>query len=513
MNETNTQNLAVFIDFQNVSSNDFNAEKLLYKLKERGRLIIKKAYADWSQFEKNKKEMLQNSIDLIELPMHNNGKNQADIKLVVDALEVAITKDYIQTIVVVSGDSDFSPLISKLREYNKRVIVVGHKGHTSKLLAGYCDELIYYGSLVGDQANESLDLKQAYHLLSRALRMLEDQGVEAHGSRVKVLMKQLDATFDEANYGYSQFKSFLQSAQKQKHVQLQYKDGGDLTVHLPASNSNASGNGNVSPAVEETPAPPKETPKSAKQIPNDVSYVIYWSIKVHQIKPSSPVSLTHIGQTLNNYFDPDWQTRSKHGYSKNKGLKFLLQDLEDAQLIRLQYDDKKNPSMVIVTPEFVTSMADSEEPEAFKQLHQNALAGKLQVTTELDQVYIWAIFAHQSVEAAQAAGRSLTADELRNAVQTAANQHGIQISLRRAMITALKSRTVKAADGIPITQLDDSTPVASVEPTTALMQKIANTLRLVFQRVFQLEIELPTLLEVQQAVRENYNLSPEQLEN
>ena len=139
------QNIAVFIDFENFYHEEaFDITALINSLKERGRLIVKKAYADWGTFARYKKEMLENSVELIELPSHTlRGKNSSDIKLVVDALEFAITKEYIDTIVVVSGDSDYTPLIAKLREYNKYVIVIGHQEKTSSLLKGSCDELIY----------------------------------------------------------------------------------------------------------------------------------------------------------------------------------------------------------------------------------------------------------------------------------------------------------------------------------------------------------------------------------
>ena len=151
MDKREVSNIALFIDFENFGRHDlFDAESLINKLKEKGRLVVKKAYADWGRYARYKRQMLENSIELTELPSHpQRGKNSADIKLVVDALELAITRDYIDIFVVVAGDSDYTPLLSKLREYNKYVIVIGTKGNVSSLLAGYCDELIYYSSLVG----------------------------------------------------------------------------------------------------------------------------------------------------------------------------------------------------------------------------------------------------------------------------------------------------------------------------------------------------------------------------
>lgn len=224
-------NLAVFIDFENFSRHDtFETTALIEKLKERGRLIVKKAYADWGQFPKAKRQMLENSVELIELPNHSRSKNQADIKLVVDAVETAITKDYIDTIVVVSGDSDFTPLISKLREYNKYVIVVGAKGQVSKLLKGYCDELIYYSNLVGQGTIEASANQVAFDLLERAINGLENQGIETRSSQIKSYMRQLDSSFNESNYGFSRFKLFLEQAQQERLVNLNPLEHGDYLV-------------------------------------------------------------------------------------------------------------------------------------------------------------------------------------------------------------------------------------------------------------------------------------------
>jgi uncharacterized protein (TIGR00288 family) len=228
------KNIALFIDFENFGEHDdFDAHLVVERLKERGRLTLKRAYADWGRFARHKRQMLENSIDLIEMPSHGQGKNSADIKLVVDALDTAITKSYIDTIVVVSGDSDYTPLISKLREYNKYVIVIGSKGNVSRLLVGYCDELIYYASLAGFSPNVAMDIGKAFELLLRAVKYLTERGIETNNSVVKNYMKQLDASFDEANYGFSQFKLFLEEASKRGLVVLRTAKHGQYVVMSP----------------------------------------------------------------------------------------------------------------------------------------------------------------------------------------------------------------------------------------------------------------------------------------
>lgn len=230
------RNIAVFIDFENFARQEqFDAHKLIERLKERGRLIVKKAYADWGRFAKYKRQMLENSIELTEMPSHGQkGKNSADIKLVVDAIETAITKPYIDTFVVVSGDSDYTPLISKLREYNKYVIVVGEERAVSELLKGYCDELIYYATLVNppvEKSERGEKIEVAFALLRRALDTLDKDGTEPRGSVVKRMMCQLDASFAESNYGFGQFRRFLRAAEKDGEILLrQMESGGDVLV-------------------------------------------------------------------------------------------------------------------------------------------------------------------------------------------------------------------------------------------------------------------------------------------
>ncbi|MBN2724665.1 MAG: NYN domain-containing protein [Deltaproteobacteria bacterium] len=226
-------NIAVFIDFENIGNQDiFDAKSLIEKLREKGGLVIKKAYADWGRYASYKRQMLENSIELTELPSHGNrGKNSADIKLVTDALETAITRDYIDTFVIVSGDSDYIPLISKIREYNKSVIVIGVRDKTSKLLKGYCDELIYYSTLVGNQEYLETDIPNTYSLLIRAVQLLERNGSTPRGSTIKAMMRQLDSSFDESDYGFSQFKKYLQSFQSAGLIKLaESETGGDLVV-------------------------------------------------------------------------------------------------------------------------------------------------------------------------------------------------------------------------------------------------------------------------------------------
>ena len=155
-NRDDTPSMAVFCDFENVALgvrdakySKFDIGKVLEKLLLKGSIVVKKAYCDWERYKEFKAPMHEASFELIEIPhVRMSGKNSADIRMVVDALDLCYTKSHVDTFVIVSGDSDFSPLVSKLRENNKLVIGVGVKSSTSDLLIANCDEFIYYDDLV-----------------------------------------------------------------------------------------------------------------------------------------------------------------------------------------------------------------------------------------------------------------------------------------------------------------------------------------------------------------------------
>src|SRR5437870_1095226 len=153
------RNLALFCDFENIALGvrdskyaDFDMRLVVQKLLVKGSIVVKKAYCDWERYKSYKKAMHEAAFELIEIPhVRLSGKNSADIRMVVDALDLCYTKSHVDTFVIISGDSDFSPLVSKLRENNKTVIAVGVKNSTSNLLIANCDEFIFYDDLVREQ--------------------------------------------------------------------------------------------------------------------------------------------------------------------------------------------------------------------------------------------------------------------------------------------------------------------------------------------------------------------------
>src|SRR5215211_523555 len=226
------RNLAMFVDlenlamgFQNQRKTKFEIHKVLERLVEKGKIIVKKAYADWSRFKDYTGQLHEAAIELIEIPKRSlTGKNSADIRLVVDAMDLAFSKEHIDTFVIVSGDSDFSPLVSKLKENGKHVIGLGMQDSTSDLLRDNCDEFIYYEDLERQEQEEQqvatnlyADMperkREVYTLLIEACNALRRENHEVlYASMIKDTMKRKKPSFDESYYGYRSFTHLLEEA-------------------------------------------------------------------------------------------------------------------------------------------------------------------------------------------------------------------------------------------------------------------------------------------------------------
>ena len=252
-NHVETRSLAVFCDFENVALGvreakyaQFDMEKVLERLLLKGSIVVKKAYCDWERYKEFKNAMHASSFELIEIPhVRQSGKNSADIRMVVDALDLCYTKAHVDTFVIVSGDSDFSPLVSKLRENAKTVIGVGVKNSSSDLLISNCDEFIYYDDLVRqdeqkrraakkrrDAAPAGEDKKQeAFDLFIGTLNALiaeRGEGERIWGSMVKQALKRRKPGFNESYYGFKAFSDLVEDAAKKGLIQIEpdEKSGG-----------------------------------------------------------------------------------------------------------------------------------------------------------------------------------------------------------------------------------------------------------------------------------------------
>jgi len=250
-----SRNLAVFCDFENIALgvrearySQFDMERVLERLLAKGSIVVKKAYCDWERYKEFKAVMHAAAFELIEIPhVRQSGKNSADIRMVVDALDLCYTKAHVDTFVIVSGDSDFSPLVSKLRENAKTVIGVGVKNSSSDLLINNCDEFIYYDDLVRaeDQkrraakkrreaapAGSGQDKKQeAFDLMLGTLEALAaERGPEEKiwGSMIKQALKRRNPGFNESYYGFRAFSDLLEEASEKGLIKLEpdEKSGG-----------------------------------------------------------------------------------------------------------------------------------------------------------------------------------------------------------------------------------------------------------------------------------------------
>jgi uncharacterized protein (TIGR00288 family) len=259
-----TRNLALFCDFENVALGvrdakytAFDIQKVLERLLLKGSIVVKKAYCDWERYKEFKKPMHEAAFELIEIPhVRLSGKNSADIRMVVDALDLCYTKEHVDTFIIISGDSDFSPLVSKLRENNKVVIGVGVKKVTSDLLIANCDEFIFYDDLVrgaekqrrkkqkktrkaaapeqAARADKKSDEEKQQEAIDLVMEMVEDLFEERSeqdkvwGSMVKQALKRRKPGFNETYHGFKTFGKLLEEAQSRKLLELEHdeKSGG-----------------------------------------------------------------------------------------------------------------------------------------------------------------------------------------------------------------------------------------------------------------------------------------------
>jgi uncharacterized protein (TIGR00288 family) len=247
--------LAVFLDLENIARGavdarfpQFDIGKVFERLLLKGNIVVKKAYCDFERYKEFKRPLHEAAFELIEIPhIRQSGKNSADIRMVVDALDFCYTNAHVDAFAIISGDSDFSPLVSKLRENGKTVIGVGVKNSTSDLFISNCDEFIYYDDLVRAQPKKKSrpatgaaavpkpehdfakgpDPAQALDLLTTTVHALTEErgGDEVWASMVKQAIKRRNPGFNERAYGFSSFTDMLREAEKRGRVELQEKSG------------------------------------------------------------------------------------------------------------------------------------------------------------------------------------------------------------------------------------------------------------------------------------------------
>ena len=243
--------IAVFVDFENLArgvqdnkGQTFDINLIMKRLLEKGRIVYKRAYCDWSQYRSVVREFHAHGVELVDIPHSKiSGKNSADIRMVVDALDLCYSKQHIDTFALLSGDSDFSPIVSKLKENEKRVIGCGVKNSTSELLVANCDEFIYYDDLVRvnppkptpkKTGHKPKDKKQdALDQLIEILRSLDRDYDPIWGSMVKQTLRRVYPGFNESYYGYNTFSDLIKDAQARGLINLDYdKVRGNYKISL-----------------------------------------------------------------------------------------------------------------------------------------------------------------------------------------------------------------------------------------------------------------------------------------
>jgi len=232
--------IAMFVDYENLAigvremnAGAFQIEMVLKRLLEKGRIVYKRAYCDWRNYQSTVREFHGQGIELIDIPQTKvSGKNSADIRMVVDALDLCHSKQHIDAFALISGDSDFSPLVSKLKENNKWVIGCGVKSSTSDLLIANCDEFIYYDDLIrvakkrrakkATEKTEKNKKQDAVDLVLEVLESVEQDYDPLWGSILKQALRRLHPGFREGYYGYGSFSNLLEDIQAQGLIELDY---------------------------------------------------------------------------------------------------------------------------------------------------------------------------------------------------------------------------------------------------------------------------------------------------
>ncbi len=367
MPPTDRVNIAVFIDFDNIEigvkntlGEHFDVGNILEALKERGEVVTKIAYADWTRAGEYSRHLTQHAIRLVQRNLTPGGdKNGADINLALDALEMAFTHPHINAYVIVGGDSDFLSLVEKLKQYDKKVFVVGGRAFTSIILQKNCHEFIAYENLIRGRRSSSkgerpqpaavtatAPIQQAVPLLRRALKILADREVTPQTGLLKSTLLQLDSTFSERNYGASSFLDFAEKLAKEGVVTLKTA-GRSVTVEL---NDGYAGDGDgtnvasmpVASGLPTTTASPVTTPSNGGgQPPTAVEPIgsqsdgVARASKILAAAKNArwPMYLRNVKQILR---------QAEGGYDERRynfgGLMDLLKALQREQLVRIERD-------------------------------------------------------------------------------------------------------------------------------------------------------------------------------
>jgi uncharacterized LabA/DUF88 family protein len=389
--------LAVFVDFDNIQigvketlGKDFDVSVVLEALKERGEVVSKTAYGDWSRAGDYGRQMTQHAVQMVQRNVTPRGdKNGADINLALDALEMAFTRDHINAFAIVGGDSDFIALVEKLKQYDKRVFVVGGRQFTSGILQRNCHEFIAYENLLeaatggdgsrparaarssGRGQSESKPLSSALPNIRRALKILAEREVAPQLGLLKSTLLQLDATFTERDYGAGSFLEFIRKLEKDNLVQARKTDRGYLVEMVEAEGPKESPPETVEPASEtavvtvapvELPSPPSPegAPESALSAEETFALLRKALSSLTEKGPSRPIYLRQVRQAMRSA-EPRFDERQA-GF---RGLLDLLHQAQREGWLRLHRDRK---GVWRIFPTSAEAAPTPVEPEAIPEL-------------------------------------------------------------------------------------------------------------------------------------------------
>ena len=369
-------NIAVFVDYDNIEigvkstlRREFDVSLPLDALKERGDLVAKFAYANWGRQEGATRSMAENAVQMVQrLPSPRGDKNGGDINLALDALEMAFTHPHVNAFAIVSGDSDFIPLVNKLKEYGKTVFVVGGKAFTSTILQQNCHEFVSYESLLSEDRGQSqqsrdrrrarrgnwqsssrardrppggqrmrpapLDLAQAMPLVERALQVLERRAVQPQLGLLKSTMLQLDSAFTEKAYGANSFSDFVEKLKKADYVNVSGQGGRYIIERKGASQ------------------PERPTPKPEEALPplRDV-------LETHRLEMENGVLLDDLAA----WVQTEVPNFSAAAYGFQEFSEFLNY-AQDKLVVRVEPDEEKGP-IVYMGAEFYPPAEPERPPE------------------------------------------------------------------------------------------------------------------------------------------------------
>jgi uncharacterized protein (TIGR00288 family) len=461
--------LAVFIDFDNIQigvkdtlGKDFDVSVVLEALKERGEVITKVAYSDWSRASDHSRQMTQHAVQMVQRNVTPRGdKNGADINLALDALEMAFTRHHVNAFAIVGGDSDFIALVEKLKQYDKRVIVVGGRGFTSNILQRNCTEFIAYENLLraggdgarprprrGESARAALEvrpLSDALPNVQRALKVLAEREVSPQLGLLKSTLLQLDSTFSERDYGASSFLEFMQKMEQAGLVYLRKLDRG-YRVEIPEAA--ASGAPVAGVTAEETPAEAGETadeaPVSAEPaISSDQALAtLRRAVEAETEKsPNRPLYLRHIRHGLRSV-EKDFDERQA-GF---QGLTDLLHAAQREGWLSLQRD-RNGVLRMFYHPTAQPVEASEEIPASEERAQAEAVQAEAGASTDFwdsNQTVAFPVAAHSSGTPAEQGTEGQEEEAGRSAVAEPIVEAGESVAAVEAPAASAASRKGKA---------------------------------------------------------------------